>query len=280
LDFCTNTFQQTTAFYKHKSPVFSVGFLDTFAHMSNQVYSCDNSIHVWDIDTGYVLHSLVPKSTEGSVTAIDIDASKGYLAIGTQAGLLRFWDLRTGRVSFPWFHAQTSAQGVSASVKCVCVNKRAQWIATGLASGTVTIFDQRTGVLFKSFKAHDGPVLSLTLVDATHILTTGVDRRICLWRVGGQEVLLLTKFSSVDPSRSVILHNKEFLCAVGSRLGVGPVKKKMSTLTRGGEHCKLTMTKLANSTVPLRANITCMSSLPQFNLLAVAYDDGNLSFVE
>ena len=117
-----------------------------------------------------------------------------------------------------------SLHSINASCEQVCDT---HWIASGLTSGEVTLFDERTGIILSQWRAHESQVLKVRLLiwrqrsavldprqivpyGSHFVLTSGADKTICLWDVRcvaeqrslGHRALLL--FSGSEP----YLHQK------------------------------------------------------------------------
>lgn len=166
--------------------------------------------------------------------------------------------------------------------------ENSSWLATGLSTGEVTVFDERTGIIRLQWKAHEGAVLSLHPVDAHHLLSTGSDKSICVWEVRTDEPTLVQKFAALEDSiRAVTLHGSDLLCVMGSKVAVGQVATGdavSGTAPVGAGPAaagdkKRTSSKL--TMVPLKGNkskghFTSVSMLPEYRVVLLGCDDGKL----
>lgn len=223
--------------------------------------------------------------------------------LGTAVATVRHVDMRSGQLSGCWRHLG-SAQPL-ASVRCMCRGPAAtdnkelaprgrsvglgiesgSWLATGLSTGEVTVFDERTGIIRLQWRAHEGAVLSLHPVDAQHVLSTGADKSICVWEIRADEPALVQRFAGLDDNvKAAVLYGSDLLCVVGSKVGVGQIATGDAlggtALNAGGADKKRPTSKLAM--VPLKGNskskghFTSIAMLPQYRALLLGCDDGKL----
>ena len=223
--------------------------------------------------------------------------------VGTAVATVRHLDMRSGQLSGCWRHL--GAAQPLAAVRCMCRGPAAadtrglaargrsidagaesgSWLATGLSTGEVTVFDERTGIIRLQWRAHDSAVLSLLAVDAQHLLSTGADKSVAVWHLDGDEPALVQRFAGLDDSvKAAVLHGNDLLCVVGSKVGVGQIvtDEASSGPTAGaaGADKKKATSKL--SMVPLKGNnkskghFTSIAMLPQYRAVLLGCDDGKI----
>jgi len=223
--------------------------------------------------------------------------------LGTAVATVRHLDMRSGQLSGCWRHL--GAAQPLASVRCMCRGPAAtdtreltargrsaglgiesgSWLATGLSTGDVTVFDERTGIIRLQWRAHEGAVLSLHAVDAQHVLSSGADKSICVWEIRTDEPALVQRFAALDDSvKSAVLYGSDLLCVMGSKVGVGQIvtgdavggaavgvvgaDKKRAT-------SKLTMMPLKGNNKS-KGHFTSITMLPQYRVVLLGCDDGKM----
>ena len=222
--------------------------------------------------------------------------------LGTAIATVRHLDMRSGQLSGCWRHLG-SAQPLAA-VRCMCRGPAASdtrelavrgrsvgvgiesgsWLATGLSTGEVTVFDERTGIIRLQWRAHEGAVLSLHPVDAHHVLSSGSDKTICVWEIRTDEPALVQRFAALDDSvKAAVLHGSDLLCVMGSKVGVGQIVtgdalSAASMSSAGGDrkraNSKLTMVAMKGN--KSKGHLTSISVLPQYRVVLLGCDDGKL----
>ena len=224
--------------------------------------------------------------------------------VGTAVATVRHLDMRSGQLSGCWRHLG-SAQPV-ASVRCMCRGPAAtdtgelsargrsigagmesgSWLATGLSTGDVTVFDERTGIIRLQWRAHEGAVLSVHAVDAHHLLSTGADKSICVWAIRTDEPALVQRFAALDDSvKAAVLYGSDLLCVMGSKVGVGQVVTDdpatgaaAGAVGSGGDkkrpNSKLTIVAMKGN--KSKGHFTSISMLPLYRVLLLGCDDGKI----
>lgn len=69
----------------------------------------------------------------------------------------------------------------SGSVRCIAVAPSGTWVACGLSSGQLILFDGRTGVIIASWRATDGELLQIIAPNDQQIVSSSLDNNICVW---------------------------------------------------------------------------------------------------
>lgn len=94
---------------------------------------------------------------------------------GTAEATLKIIDARTCAYVNEWKVLGTG------SVRCIAVSPFGSWIAVGLSSGQLILFDGRTGIIIASWKATDGELLQLIAANEQQIISSSLDHNICVW---------------------------------------------------------------------------------------------------
>jgi WD40 repeat protein len=135
----------------------------------------DETVTLWDVATGRRRAGL-PAHAE-AVRALAFTRDGATLASADGAGV-RFWDTATGR-------PRPGSGFAVVGVRCLAVAPDGRTLAAGDKDGWVRLFDPPTGHQRASFRAHEGPILSLTFSDDGRLLasTSTPDGAARLWEV-------------------------------------------------------------------------------------------------
>lgn len=139
--------------------------------------SCDSGVHVWDPFVGAQVglldsHKLTPVSVVKTYPA-----PSPLVLAGTAESTIKLIDARTLSYVNEW-KVSTNNSG---SVRCIAVSPSGTWIACGLSSGQLILFEGRTGVIVNTWKATDGELLQLIAPNDQHIISSSLDYNICVW---------------------------------------------------------------------------------------------------
>lgn len=162
-------------YMNHKQAVFSLQFLDR----NKAIASCDNSIHIWDIETKRRYYLLEHPSNFHSFCC---NADEKIIIGGTGQSTIIHIDLRTKDDYLEWLLPSNQ----NSIPKSLCIYDYDQnLLAIGQSSGFITVIDIRTGVLLYNWKAHDGQVLDIKRYsdNPIRLVTSGVDKYINVWDV-------------------------------------------------------------------------------------------------
>lgn len=116
---------------------------------------------------------LVVRDSAGPVDAIDLDSSQRYLAAASRDGLVRMWDLQSGK---------QVGRVKAGPVRALAIQTGSRVAAIGTGTGDVIIHDMGTGLEIRRFSGHQGMVLAARLSpDGSILATGGADGTIRLW---------------------------------------------------------------------------------------------------
>ena len=65
------------------------------SELSYRLYIKDNTIKLWEIESGGVIHTFVGHS--GEVTSLSITANEKYIVSGSWDGTVKMWDIESGK---------------------------------------------------------------------------------------------------------------------------------------------------------------------------------------
>lgn len=151
--------------------------------------SCDSGVHLWDPFVGTLVgqldsHKLTPVSVVKTYPA-----PSPLVLAGTAESTLKIIDARILAYVNEWKVSAIS----SGSVRCIAVAPSGTWIACGLSSGQLILFDGRTGCIIASWKATDGELLQLNAPNDQQIISSSLDHSICVWNAADGSLLYQMK---------------------------------------------------------------------------------------
>ena len=231
--FSVNTSAQDVAFTTlegHWSDVRSVSFSPDGSLLASG--SSDDTIRLWDVKTGNLLHTLT--GHRGGVLSVSFSPDGSLLASGSWDDTIGLWDVKTGNL----LHTLTGHRG---GVTSVSFSPDGSLLASGSSDDTIRLWDVKTGNLLHTLTGHRGGVLSVSFSPDGSLLASGSgDDTIRLWDVKtGKRLRTLT--GHVSAVLSVSFSPDGSLLASGSwddTIGLWDVKtgNLLHTLTghRGG----------------------------------------------
>ncbi|CCM00585.1 uncharacterized protein FIBRA_02621 [Fibroporia radiculosa] len=162
--------------YGHTEEVCSVAI----SHDGRQIVSgsFDNTIRVWDADTGQQLGPPLRGHTN-SVRSIVISHDGRRIVSGSRDKTIRIWDADTGQqLGLP-------LRGHMSWVTSVVISCDGRWIVSGSADKTIRVWDANTGQqLGLSLEGHTDCVTSVAIShDGRRIVSGSYDNTIRVWTV-------------------------------------------------------------------------------------------------
>lgn len=154
--------------------------------------SLDDTIRVWNLMTGDVIHVL--KGHTKGVNAIAISPNGKSLTSGSDDYTLRTWNLQTGAL-------MRTLTGHSRDVNAVVISPDGQLLASGGEDRTVRLWQMGTGALLRTLLGVGSMVRSLSVSpDGKILLTGGLDNKIKLWslQTGEQQRVLNGHLNAVN----------------------------------------------------------------------------------
>jgi len=141
------------------------------------------------------------------------------------------------------------------------------WLAVGSTAGAISLLDARTGVLFDTWKAHDGQVLKLVPVGKHFLLSSSSDKTIVLWDLRPSPPQAHYTFKGhADPVTSMCLIGTDLITAAGHKLSAEPLLREDPP----GSVLKMETYRLQNN----KSNINAVEVLPYHQLLVAGTEDG------
>jgi class 3 adenylate cyclase/GTPase SAR1 family protein len=141
----------------------------------------DNTIRLWDAETGKCLRTL--KGHTWSVFGLAFDPSGGVLASASQDNTIKLWEL-------PNCKLLRTLKGHTQSVWSVAFAPVESMLASGSNDRTVKLWEVTDGKLLSSLTGHTRGILSVDFDPSGHLLASGGrDNKIKLWDVENGQLL-------------------------------------------------------------------------------------------
>jgi len=138
--------------------------------------SDDNTIRIWDAETGAVVGEALKGHTE-SVRSVAYSPDGQYIISGSDDNTIRIWDAGTGAA------LGKPLEGHTSWVRSVAYSPDGQHIISGSSDKTIRIWDVETGAaLGKALEGHTSWVRSVAYSpDGQHIISGFDDKTIRIW---------------------------------------------------------------------------------------------------
>jgi WD40 repeat protein len=152
--------------------------------------SWDNSVKVWDLESGRELQTLNGHSASVSCVAATPDGRHAVSA--SEDDTLKIWDLESGR-------EVRTVVGHWGSVKGVAITPDGRYIVSASWDKTLRIWELSSGRELRTLKGHQAPVTSVIIVaDGRWAVSTSEDDSVRVWDLeSGSELQRFTGHSDV-----------------------------------------------------------------------------------
>jgi len=134
--------------------------------------SYDNTLRVWDVDTGRTLATLQGHTHSVSALAVLPD---GRVVSGSSDKTLRVWDVDTGRML-------ATLQSHTHSVRTLVVLSDGR-IISGSEDKTLRVWDVDTGRTLATLQGHTDSVMTLAVLPDGHVVSGSLDKTLRVWDV-------------------------------------------------------------------------------------------------
>jgi WD40 repeat protein len=143
--------------------------------------SSDNTIKIWHLDTGKLLHTLTSHTKWVRCLAFSPDSQT--LVSGSDDSTLMIWQVSTGKLL-------KTLKVHSTPVFSVIISPDGQTILSGGTDSTIKISHIEMGQLLQVLKGHSGLVYSLAICPKQQIFVSGgADNTIKLWNLKSNKLL-------------------------------------------------------------------------------------------
>jgi uncharacterized caspase-like protein len=143
--------------------------------------SGDNTIKLWNLQTGQLLHTL----SRGSDTVWSIAAGPDgqTLASGSGDKRIKIWSLQARKLL-------RAFSGHSNTVRTVVISPDGQTLASGSGDATIKLWNLQTGELLRTLSGHTSRVISIAISSDGQTLASGsVDKTVKIWNLQTGELL-------------------------------------------------------------------------------------------
>ncbi len=176
--------------------------------------SKDDTIKIWDIQSGECLNTLEGHSSLVSSVAISPDGKT--IVSGSGDETIKVWDIQSGE-------CLKTLKGHSEWVSSVTISPDGKTIASGSIDKSIKIWDIQSGECLKTLKGHSGWVSSVTISPCGKTIASGSrDKSIKIWDIKSGKLIYTTYnfikseeyFAAIDPDGYFYANNKaidEFL---------------------------------------------------------------------
>jgi len=139
----------------------------------------DNSIRLWDAETGECLRKL-EGHTRG-VVSVAFDSTGGMLASGGEDKAVKLWEVARGRLL-------RTLEGHKGGVKSVAFAPAGRQVASGSFDNTVKLWVAASGRLLRTLRGHQNEVRSVAFDSAGRQMASG-SAKVKLWEVASGRLL-------------------------------------------------------------------------------------------
>lgn len=163
----------------HSRQIFDVAFDPRGEFLATA--SRDNSIHLWDLQSGEMLNTL--RGHHDGVYCVAFDGEGSILASGSGDNAVKLWDTRSGKLL-------RTLEGHDDDVNSVAFRGDGEVLASGSTDNTVRLWNPRTGVLLSKHSMHRHTVWCVEFDPTGRFLATGSsDNTVMLWNAWSGEFL-------------------------------------------------------------------------------------------
>ncbi len=141
--------------------------------------SFDNTIKIWDVDSGLELRSLAGHT--GAVKALAASPDGQWVFSGGNDRTLRVWEVKSGG------EIRTLAID-DQTIEAIALSSDGKWIASGGSMGEITIRNAATGSETAKLSAHTAAVSVLTFnPDGSRLASGSSDGAVAVWDIAKQK---------------------------------------------------------------------------------------------
>ncbi|CAL8346441.1 unnamed protein product [Arctogadus glacialis] len=243
----------------HRKSVFYVGQLEA----SQEVVSCDGTVHLWDQYTGKQIRSYEALDGKNPITAVTtMPAPHCSVVFGSADSVLRFIDPRKPGLQHEFRLAYNNLS--AGLIRYLAVSPGGRTVAAGFSSGFIVLLDSRTGLILRGWPAHEGDILQMKAAEGNLVISSSADHSLTVWRDLEQKPLRQYKSPS-EPVHAFDLY--------GSELVTGTVANKIGVYSMADISLSpVSSTKLSSEN--FRGTLTSLAVLPTKRLLLLGSENG------
>ncbi|XP_068440317.1 WD repeat-containing protein 81 [Clinocottus analis] len=255
----TQEVEPSVTYSEHRKSVFYVGQLEA----SQEVVSCDGTVHLWDQYTGKQIRSYDAVDGKNPITAVTtMPAPHCSVVFGSADSILRFIDPRKPGLQHEF---RLAYNNVSAGlIRYLAVSPSGRTVAAGFSSGFIVLLDARTGLVLKGWPAHEGDILQMKAAEGNLVVSSSTDYTLAVWKDLEHKPLRQYKSQS-DPIHAFDLY--------GSEIVTGTVANKIGVYSMADISLSpVSSTKLSSEN--FRGTLTSLAVLPTKRLLLLGSENG------
>uniref|UniRef100_A0A8C7Z4T9 WD repeat domain 81 n=1 Tax=Oryzias sinensis TaxID=183150 RepID=A0A8C7Z4T9_9TELE len=255
----TKEVEPRLTYTEHRKSVYYVGQLEA----SQEVVSCDGTIHLWDQYTGKQICSYDALDGKNPITAVTtMPAPHCSVVFGSADSVLRFIDPRKRGLQHEF---RLAYNNVSAGlIRYLAVSPSGRTVAAGFSSGYIVMLDARTGLVLKGWPAHEGDILQMKAAEGNLVISSSTDYTLAVWKDLENKPLRQYK------SQSDHIHTFDLY---GSQIVTGTVSNKIGMYSMADISLSpVSSTKLSSEN--FRGTLTSLAVLPTKRLLLLGSENG------
>uniref|UniRef100_A0A672GW46 WD repeat-containing protein 81 n=1 Tax=Salarias fasciatus TaxID=181472 RepID=A0A672GW46_SALFA len=255
----TQEVEPRLTYAEHRKSVFYVGQLEA----SQEVVSCDGTVHLWDQYTGKHIRSYEAVDGKNPITAVTtMPAPHSSVVFGSADSVLRFIDPRKPGLQHEF---RLAYNNVSAGlIRYLAVSPSGRTVAAGFSSGFIVLLDARTGLILRGWPAHEGDILQMKAAEGNLVISSSTDYSLTVWKDLEHKPLRQYKSQS-DPIHAFDLYGSEIVTGtVANKIGV----YSMADISMS----PISSTKLSSEN--FRGTLTSLAVLPTKRLLLLGSENG------
>uniref|UniRef100_A0A8C1YUY7 WD repeat-containing protein 81 n=1 Tax=Cyprinus carpio TaxID=7962 RepID=A0A8C1YUY7_CYPCA len=243
----------------HRKSVFYVGQLEA----SQEVVSCDGTVHLWDQFTGKNIRCYEALDGKNPITAVaTMPAPHCSVVFASADSVLRFIDARKPGLQHEFRLAYSNMS--AGLIRCLAVSPSGRTVAAGFSTGFIVLLDARTGLVLRGWPGHEGDILQMKAAEGNLLISSSSDHTLTVWKDVEPKPLHQYRTPS-DPIHAFDLYGAEIVAGtVANKIGVYSILDSTANLVGS--------TKL--STENFRGTLTSLSVLPTKRLLLLGSDNG------
>ncbi|KAM9853362.1 WD repeat-containing protein 81 [Aulostomus maculatus] len=255
----TQEVEPRLTYNEHRKSVFYVGQLEA----SQEIVSCDGTVHLWDQYTGKQIRSYEAVDGKNPITAVTtMPAPHSSVVFGSADSVLRFIDPRKPGLQHEF---RLAYNNVSAGlIRYLAVSPTGRTVAAGFSSGFIVLLEARTGLVLKGWPAHEGDILQMKAAEGNLVISSSTDYTLAVWKDLEHKPLRQYKSQS-DPIHAFDLY--------GSEIVTGTVANKIGVYSMADISLSpISSTKLSSEN--FRGTLTSLAVLPTKRLLLLGSENG------
>lgn len=255
----TQEVEPRLTYSEHRKSVFYVGQLNC----SQEVVSCDGTVHLWDQYTGKLVRSYDAIDGKNPITSVTtMPAPHSSIVFGSADSVLRFIDPRKPGLQHEFRLAYNNVG--AGLIRYLTVSPAGRTVAAGFSSGFIVLLDARTGLVLKGWPAHEGDILQMKAAEGNLIISSSTDYTLSVWKDLENKPLRQYK------SQSDHVHAFDIY---GSEIVTGTVSNKIGVYSMADISLSpVSSTKLSSEN--FRGTLTSLAVLPTKRLLLLGSENG------